>query len=179
MKIFGVGMFKTGTKSLGEALYTLGYRTSWWNWGIIDCEWYPSQEEIDSHIKEIIEYAEEFDAFCDAPWMYAYKQMDKAFPGSKFIMTTRKYEDVANSDIGMWVRDGADPLNIPDPQKFIDRIKKHEEGILEYFKDRPEDLLVINICKGEGWEKLAPFLGEKKIPSILFPHANKGVFNKV
>jgi len=179
MKVFGIGMFKTGTKSLGEALYALGYKTSWWNWGVVECDWYPNNDEIEAHIEEIIEYAERFDAFTDAPWLYAYKQLDKAFPNSKFIMTTRSYEDVAKSDIGMWVRDGAKPDDIPEPSKFINRIKKHEEEVKEYFKNRPDDLLIINVCEGEGWEKIAPFLGEEKIPDINFPHANKGAFNKV
>jgi hypothetical protein len=41
--------------------------------------------------------------------------------------------------------------------------------VQEYFKDRPADLLVMNICAGEGWEKLCPFLNRDAIPSRDFP----------
>jgi hypothetical protein len=34
----------------------------------------------------------------------------------------------------------------------------HYKTVMEYFKDRPESLLAIDICGGEGWEKLCPFL---------------------
>jgi hypothetical protein len=42
---------------------------------------------------------------------------------------------------------------------------------MEYFKDRPEDLLVIDFTKGEEWEKLCSFL-RKDIPTEDFPHYN-------
>ena len=49
--------------------------------------------------------------------------------------------------------------------------------IKEYFKDRPGDLLVMNICEGEGWEKLCPFLGVP-IPNEPFPNVNKSIKHK-
>lgn len=36
----------------------------------------------------------------------------------------------------------------------------------------PGDLLVIDICAGERWEKLCPYLG-CEAPDISFPHANE------
>jgi len=41
--------------------------------------------------------------------------------------------------------------------------------VMDYFKDRPDDLLIIDICSGEGFEKLAPFLG-RPLPAQPFPH---------
>jgi|6_EtaG_2_1085325.scaffolds.fasta_scaffold01717_8 hypothetical protein len=176
VKVFGVGMFKTGTKSLGQALQELGYKTSWWCWYVTPegYSWYPTDEEIDMHMRDIVEYVKEFDAFCDAPWMYAYKQLDREFPGSKFILTVRDYNDIADSDKRQWLKGGSPSENIPTAEKFISRAQQHEKSVLEYFKDRSDDLLVINICKGEGWEKLAPFLGKEHAPVGVFPHANKG-----
>ena len=37
------------------------------------------------------------------------------------------------------------------------------DGVREYFKVRPHDLLIIDVAAGEGWEKLCPFL-EQPIP---------------
>jgi len=45
----------------------------------------------------------------------------------------------------------------------------HIKNVLEYFKDRPEDLLVMNILDGDGWGKLCPFL-DKPLPDTPFPH---------
>jgi hypothetical protein len=42
----------------------------------------------------------------------------------------------------------------------------------DYFRERPDDLLVLNICAGEGWERLCPFLGQD-VPGIPFPWANR------
>ena len=42
-----------------------------------------------------------------------------------------------------------------------------------YFRDRPDDLLTINVCAGEGWEVLCPFLGFDTIPVEAFPWVNK------
>ena len=35
---------------------------------------------------------------------------------------------------------------------------RHEVQVQEYFMDRPQDLLIIDICGGEGWARLLPFL---------------------
>ena len=33
-----------------------------------------------------------------------------------------------------------------------------------------KDLLILNVCEGESWEKLCPFLEVKDIKDINFPH---------
>ncbi|MBU1849693.1 MAG: hypothetical protein KKH40_03100, partial [Nanoarchaeota archaeon] len=52
---------------------------------------------------------------------------------------------------------------------------QHHEDVLSYFKNRPQDLLVINVCAGDGWEKLCSFL-KLPVPNKLFPHVNKKTF---
>jgi hypothetical protein len=42
------------------------------------------------------------------------------------------------------------------------------ERILAKFSERENQLLVINICQGESWDKLCSFL-EKPIPEAVFP----------
>ena len=41
----------------------------------------------------------------------------------------------------------------------------------EYFAGRPDDLLVMSVTEGEGWEVLCPFLGHA-VPEAPFPHLN-------
>jgi Sulfotransferase domain len=47
-------------------------------------------------------------------------------------------------------------------------------GVPEYFRGREQDLLGLDICAGEGWERLALFLGSA-IPGQAFPHRNEMV----
>jgi hypothetical protein len=56
-----------------------------------------------------------------------------------------------------------------DEAKFRAGYRRFHADVARYFADRPNDLLRIRICDGEGWEKLAPFLG-KPIPGAPFPH---------
>ena len=59
-----------------------------------------------------------------------------------------------------------------DRDKFVAAYHRHHENVRRYFKNRPADLLEMNIVDGEGWGKLCPFL-ELPIPAEPFPHANK------
>ncbi len=55
---------------------------------------------------------------------------------------------------------------------YIKRFDDHNREVINYFKDRSKDLLVLDLAKGDGWEKLCPFLGTGTLKS-QFPHANK------
>lgn len=46
----------------------------------------------------------------------------------------------------------------------------HKKNAVEYFTERPEDLLIMDISKGDGWEQLCPFLGISEVPTVPFPH---------
>jgi hypothetical protein len=47
-----------------------------------------------------------------------------------------------------------------DRDIFREAYHRHVNGVRTYFKDRPADLLEIDITAGEGFEKLCPFLGK-------------------
>ena len=57
-------------------------------------------------------------------------------------------------------------------QRYIDTLVYHNHCVFEYFNDREEDFLAMDITRGDGWQKLCAFLG-KPTPSVPFPHANK------
>jgi len=44
--------------------------------------------------------------------------------------------------------------------------RRHHESVVEYFNDRPRDLLVLNIIEGEGWDKLCRFLKSPSLRSL-------------
>jgi hypothetical protein len=49
----------------------------------------------------------------------------------------------------------------------------HVRDVARYFQDRPRDLLVLDICAGESWDKLCPFLG-RPVPATPFPRVQPG-----
>jgi len=174
-KVFGIGFEKTGTTSLKSALTTLGYKVK----GFFDTK----DPDISRKVYEMaFRFVEQYDAFEDIPWCIIYKELDKKYPGSKFILTLRPTEK--------WIKSVVDHFGIKtrpmlewgygvgypkgNEDIYIARYERHNKEVLEYFKDRPDDLLVLRLMEGDGWEKLCQFL-HKDVPNIEFPHANKGV----
>ena len=53
----------------------------------------------------------------------------------------------------------------------MERYERHNSEVRAYFADRPEDLLVMDITAGDGWDVLCPFLGVEA-PADEFPMMN-------
>ena len=85
IKIFGIGLSKTGTTSLARALEILGYKTR----DYIGVTKYIAGDLSSVDLQEI----DANDAFTDTPIPSFYKQLDEKYPNSKFILTTRNMDD--------------------------------------------------------------------------------------
>jgi hypothetical protein len=59
-----------------------------------------------------------------------------------------------------------------DEHKFRAGYRRFHADVERYFANRPNDLLRLRICDGEGWSRLAPFLGHA-VPDAPFPHENR------
>ncbi len=174
-KVFGIGFQKTGTTSLGKALEVLGYRVH----GVILFR-EPDPAIAEKARQRAFEVAEAFDAFQDMPWPLFYREFDQRYPQSKFILTLRSSDDWIRSMVRHFGRRTA-PLRASvygagcprgNEARYVERYERHNREVLDYFRDRPDDLLVLNLTEGDGWEKLCPFLN-KDIPAAPFPIANK------
>jgi len=192
MKVFGIGFHKTGTTTLEKCLVALGFRpqAAWANSHFLIPRWAAGEYGI------ILQYAQQFKSFSDSPWNHSdfYKTLDQHFSNSKFILTER--------DPASWFRSlrhwatppGQKQSSIkslphgPEFHKLIfgmtencfDDFEDHYRHIYEqrnfaiknYFKDRPDDLLILDWTK-HGWEELCNFLN-KEVPECPLPHENKG-----
>jgi hypothetical protein len=168
-KVFCIGFSKTGTSSLYNALDILGYRALDWPRAHIR----PKYGWIEYFKKS------KFDAFTDAPLYQRglFKKLDKEFPNSKFILTIRKPESLVKSWENYFRKA---PWNIDseeDKKTIIKKYNDHKKDVLEYFKDKPDKLLVYDLIGGDGWEKLCKFLG-KSVPDAPFPHKRKAIYKK-
>jgi hypothetical protein len=62
---------------------------------------------------------------------------------------------------------------------LINRYISYNTEVIEYFKDRPNDLLVINIAEKGTYQKLLDFIGIKYSPYNDFPWENKTSEKKI
>ena len=171
-KVFCVGMHKTSTTSLANALYTLGYDLG----GTFDTDAFVDGSAIEAHVLEV---ATERDAVQDVPWPLFYRLLDERFPGSKFILTVRDPERWIRSVVTHFARR---PIatheyiyGVPHAEGYesvlLDYYRSHNGAVRAHFADRPEDLLVMDITKGHGWSQICPFLGLPE-PPFAFPRQN-------
>jgi len=166
-KVFCIGYVKTGLTTLTKALKILGYRSVQYL--------RTSVEPKEGWIEYITNC--NYDAFADAPIRRRniYIEIDKTIPDSKFILTIRDTQSWRRSYLNYF---RGSPWDIKNPQElrqFIQRYEDHNKQVIEYFKDRPDKLLIMNIIEGDGWEKLCDFLN-KPIPKKSFPHRNVGKY---
>ena len=184
-KVFGLGLSKTGTSSLTEALNLLGVRSVH----------YPHDEQTYDELRRgcyRLSILEEYQGVLDITVAPFYAQLDGLYPGSKFILTVRDREAWLRSCELHWRLMLEWWHKFPRFKIFHEFISACVYGTLEfsrdrfayvydthlrnacdYFKDRPGDFLLLDICGGEGWEKLCPFLGLYSAPATPFPRANE------
>ena len=165
-KVFCIGFWKTGTTSIYQALNILGYRAG----RLIHVGKEPKQGWL-TYIKKCY-----YDAYTDDPMSFIYKELDAVFPNSKFILTERDNQSFAKSYINYF--EGTEFEKTSDEvEEVLEKYEKHNQEVRDFFKDRKDQLLVINVIGGEGWENLCPFLN-KPNPKKPFPHKNKGRYRK-
>jgi|SRR5699024_2408845 len=59
-----------------------------------------------------------------------------------------------------------------DKKRLTEGYKRHNANIKKYFRNRPEDLLVLNVAEKGAYQKLCDFLG-KETDQTEFPWKNK------
>jgi hypothetical protein len=179
-KVFCIGFHKTGTTSLETALTKLGYKVT----GCFGTK----DPDIANKVHEMA-YAkvDKFDAFQDNPWPILYRELDERFPGSKFILTRRPTESWINSQVKdfataetpmrRWIYGDNAGCPAGNEEIYKARYERHNREVQEYFADRPDDLLVIDLPNDDGWSRLCPFLGHP-VPDEPFPHSNKASLSR-
>jgi hypothetical protein len=188
-KVFCLGLAKTGTTSLHRAFLELGLKSI--HHGPPDsktiAELKQGHDRLIEQIRQckqqgelLLKYLHEYDAYCDiGAIIYDFELLDRQYPNSKFIYTDRQMDDWLDSMVRHVERNVENVGKNLYQTNFVEieeekwRSNKiaHLERVKAYFKDRPQDLLSMNIIEGDGYEKLCPFLG-LEIPNSSFPCKN-------
>ncbi len=173
-KVFGIGFHKTGTKSLGCALSLLGYKV---------CGPFGTRDKdiAQTALKKALSLANHYDAFQDNPWPVLFRDLDNAFPNSKFVLTicptdewikrTTRYFGTQETPMRQWIYGAGAPVG--NETAYIQQYNQHNAEVKDYFCDRPNDLLVFPLTLTPSWEPLCNFLNKPLPQKTEFPHLNK------
>ena len=196
-KVFGIGLGRTGTKSLTYALHHLG----------INVAHFPDDANT---YRELATGNYQFsllntlDGITDITVSLFYPHLDQLFPGSKFILTVRNKADWLESLEKHWSEYSCFDDSRADSRENSVHVSVrrllcaavfgcytfsrdraayvydlHYKNVKDYFEGRPDDLLILDICEGQGWEVLCPFLGQP-LQTLPFPKVRgKGELNSL
>jgi len=176
-RVFCIGWHKTGTSTLGAALLQLGY-------SVLGCRLDMYEPLAASDISAPVALAGEFDALQDVPWAALFRELDKAYPGSRFILTVRD-EDAWLASASRHFKDADIHLHRwlygngrlwGNEDTYLERFRRHYAEVADYFANRPEQLLTLDMVGGDGWAELCQFLDEP-VPARPFPHENQAKAN--
>lgn len=174
-RIFNVGLNRAGTTSLGAALRLLGLRAAHHRHGGVRL-YDIAIRNIHAGRRVFFGIDQQYDAFSDFAGHNFFDLLDRQYPGSKFILTTRELNAWLDSRERKVEKNRKNPgyrnafLTVDREQWARDR-ERYLARLQAYFRSRPQDLLIIDIPGGEGWEKLCAFLG-KEVPAVPFPFRN-------
>lgn len=177
-RIFCIGLNKTATTSLHDALTMLGFRSLHWGGP-------PVRALVESAIEEGRPLLEDLDPTLDAfsdieALSLNFDTLDRQYPGSRFILTVRPLDDWVDSRRrhvesnqrkartgeyqGNW-------LEIDEPawrglwNVHVDRARAHFAG--------RDDFLEVDLTADPTWDRLCGFLGVA-VPEDPFPWTNRG-----
>lgn len=188
MKVFLIGENKTGTTSLKKAFKILNYKVC------PEKFWYLNDlkhlYDFTSNKPEyFLSLTNNYEFFEDRPWNLKdfYKKIYSIYPDCKFILTERDPKNWLMSyrrwsiKVSLKTRKqyiiisnylfGCDDWISLDDDKVINYYSNRNLEIKNFFENK-NNLLIMDLEKGDGWEKLCNFLN---IPTIQepFPHLNR------
>lgn len=208
-KVFCLGLSRTGTTSLHEAFRALGLRSVHFPIHLFTqpealglapfrpalrpgpyAAWRRGKElkasRANHDAKTILAGN---DAFSDLPVPLFYRELDRLFHGSKFILTTRDgdswlesmqwlFDDGAvlwkQGHVGDELHQCAYGTTVFDRKKLLAACERHHREVAEYFRDREGDLLTLRVDRGElRYETLTSFLGLDSPLAGSCPRANE------
>ncbi len=177
-KLFCIGFNKTGTSSMHRLCGELGLR-SWHGYY--------------SHLPVSDPVFRQFQCFSDGD-QHDFTTLDRTFPGSRFILTTRPLEDWLISriqhieyrrSIGASgpMREAYEASPAQAVTQWIECRLRYHRQVQQYFLGRDADLLIIDLCNpalaAESLGRIVKFLGVAPPAGLALPHENSRLGRQV
>jgi hypothetical protein len=177
MKVFGIGLEKTGTTTLGRALEILGYqRHKGFDLDLL-------QQVKGGNVSKALEVAEDYDNFENYPWPLIYEDLFARFPESKFILTIRTtplrwFNSMSHHARRTGPSEERQLIYGHSMPNLFERediafYENHVKNVKKFF-DSHDATRLLTACWAheEGWEPICKFL-DKPVPEQEFPHLNR------
>jgi hypothetical protein len=200
MKILGVGLSKTGTTSLADAVRILGFSCINYDQRRLNRILFGQDRSPDFRVYDDV------DAVFDIPSAYFYRELLSAYPASQAILTVRdveswwpsvrahfndhrpvRYPALIDKIRGLmggrerlqaWIEDMDFRTQLRncvygsiDAREFLFKKRYLEHNERVQAEVDPRRLLVIDVTAGHGWRELCGFLDVPE-PSVPFPRSN-------
>lgn len=176
-KIFGIGLNKTGTSSLGAYFKSMGKK--------LLCRPKLLSNIHSSGIQSIKNLIDENDVFEDWPFPLYYQELYTMYPNAKFILTLRKDEEEWFQSLEQHSkRTGPSKLrkiaygySMPteeNKQHHIDIYRKHKKEVTTFFrKNNRRNFLILKTNDKNKEKKIYRFLGISYDPLYYLPYPHK------
>jgi len=200
-KIFCIGQNKTGTTSVEHVLKNFGYKMGdqakaellIHDWAKRDfkkivkfCHSADAFQDIpfsNDFTFEILDYAFPDSKFIltvrdsTEEWFNSLKRFHTKLIGKERLPTAEDLKEYTYRYKGwMWenmqLKYGIDEMSLYDHDMYTEQYEKHNQRVIEYFKYRPDDLLVLNLSDDDAIKHLYAFLGFK-YDGFVMPHLNQ------
>ncbi len=179
MKIFGIGLNKTGTTTLGACFRILGFDH-------LGCRPDLLADLRRGRTSRVFDEIDRHEAFEDWPYPLMFRALWARYePEAKFVLTRRRSAET-------WLQSLKLHSLATDPDRHCrllayghaypfgaerEHMEIYERHLLEvrtFFRAHaPEDRFVKSVGRqGDGWEKLCAFL-DLPLPAVALPHENK------
>ncbi|RJT32724.1 hypothetical protein D3227_26465 [Mesorhizobium waimense] len=178
-KIFGVGLAKTGTKTLGTVLRGVGFNHAP-HLGDVVKAWHKKE------YGKIFDFIGQYDSFEDWPYPLMCSMLIERFPDARFILTRRSSPERWLSSLKKHTLTSNPFKNIPSKNvrkvvwgqrypfgqdaRLIQFYTEHNARVRRMLSGKP----FLELCwdEGDGVEKLAEFLGVDVPAGTVLPKVN-------
>lgn len=179
-KVFGIGLNKTSTSSLGHYFEELGYYHSFETYTPEKCKKFLTDKDY------LFGEVDKFDMHEDWPWAFVYKDLFFRYPQAKFILTLRDSpEQWFTSLRKTTINFGPNGNNkifygnefITEEMKIdlINQYNKHTEDVISFFSGQNASgrLYVLTVSDKEKELNIAKLLKISYNPNVKYPHLHK------
>lgn len=184
-KVFGIGLTKTGTTSIHEALMRLGIDSAHWTNPLThellsDADIYMFGAASDICISQEFEklyylYPNARFIWTRRPfetWQASFQRHHARFNWARTFDEVRAYYERPGSHFGFSSAAAHFQLYL-NADNLAEAYQAYEKRVRSFFADkRASCLLELDVTSGQGWPDLCTFLGVP-VPALPFPRANK------
>lgn len=193
-KVFVVSLHRSATQSTARFLQDAGYRTCHWA-AVVDGVDYQRQvaglETQPERILEILRpVVDAHDALADVPTQAIFRQLDAAYPGSRFIAVHRspfawvrsvrkhcagrRLHPYERAQYWCYLTDKPETLDAVSDERLVDLHLQHHGQLASHFSGTNR-LLIADLDDAAIGEKLSTFLGTaaRSFPSVDYKRSQR------